>query len=308
MVCDACQQANSHQLPYPKLSSVSNFPLDLIFFDVWGPAPDSFGRNKYYVSFIDYHSKFVWIYLLRYKSQVFEKFHEFQQLVERRFDRKIVSIQTDWGGEYEKLNSFFRKVGISHLVSCPHAHQQNGVVECKYRHIVEVGLSLLAHSSMPLKYWDEAFLAVTYLIKRTPAKNLQFSTPLEVLFKEKPDYSMLRVFGCACWPNLRPYNAHKLAFRSKRCAFLGYNNMHKGFKYLDISTGRIYISRDVVFDEQIFPFADLHANVGARLRSKIELLSSTLFDSSMIYGSTTISSTDMPNGSVNPIPNPTQNP
>jgi hypothetical protein len=51
------------------------------------------------VSFIDDHSKFVWIYLLHHKSEVFEKFHEFQQLVERRFDRKIVVMQTDWGGE-----------------------------------------------------------------------------------------------------------------------------------------------------------------------------------------------------------------
>jgi hypothetical protein len=74
---------------------VSQFPLDLIFSDVWGPAPDSVGRNKYYVSFIDDHSKFVWIYLLRHKSEVFQKFHEFQQLVERRFDRKIIAIQTD---------------------------------------------------------------------------------------------------------------------------------------------------------------------------------------------------------------------
>jgi hypothetical protein len=98
-VCDACQQAKSHQLPYPKSSSVSQFPLDFIFSDVWGAALDSFGRNKYYVSFIDDHSKFVWIYLLHHKSEVFEQFYEFQQLVERRFDRKIVAMQTDWGGE-----------------------------------------------------------------------------------------------------------------------------------------------------------------------------------------------------------------
>jgi hypothetical protein len=109
-VCDACQQAKSHQLPYSKSSSVSQSPLDLIFSDVWGLAPDSVGRNKYYVSFIDDHSKYVWIYLLRYKSEVFEKFHEFQQLVERKFDRKIVAMQTDWGGEYEKLNSFFARL------------------------------------------------------------------------------------------------------------------------------------------------------------------------------------------------------
>jgi histone deacetylase 1/2 len=210
MVCDACQQAKSHQLPYPKSSSISHSPLDLIFSDVWALAPDSVGRNKYYVSFIDDHSKFVWLYTLRYKSEVFEKFHEFQKLVERRFNKKIVAVQTHWGGEYEKLNLFFRKVGITHLVSCPHAHQQNGAAERKHCHIVEVGLSLLAHSSMPLKYWDQAFLAVVYLIIRTPAKILRHSSPLETLFHEKPDYSMFRVFGCACWPNLGPYNARNL--------------------------------------------------------------------------------------------------
>jgi histone deacetylase 1/2 len=193
-VCDACQQAKSHQLPYPKSSSISKFSLDLIFSDVWGPAPDSIGRNKYYVSFIDDHSKFVWIYLLRYKSEVFAKFTVFKQLVERRFNRKFVSIQTDWGGEYERLNSFFKNVGISHLVSYPHAHQQNGAANRKHRHIVEVGLSLLAHASMPLKFWEEAFLAATYLINRTPSKLLQYSTPLATLFDEQPDYSSLRVF------------------------------------------------------------------------------------------------------------------
>jgi hypothetical protein len=40
--------------------------------------------------------------------------------------------------------------------------------------------------------------------------------------------------------------------------------MHKGFKCLDISTGRIYISRDAIFDESIFPFASLHSTTGAR--------------------------------------------
>jgi hypothetical protein len=78
---------------------------------------------------------------------------------------------------------------------------------------------------------------------------------MELLFHETPDYTFLRVFGCACWPNLRPYNNHKLAFRSTQCVFLGYSSMHKGYKCLDRSTGRIYISRDVVFDEHFFPFA-----------------------------------------------------
>jgi hypothetical protein len=271
-VCDACQKAKSHQLPYAKSSSFSSHPLELIYSDVWGHAPKSVGGKKYYVSFIDDYNKFTWIYLLKFKSEVFEKFHEFQKLVERLFDRKILTIQTDWGGEYQKLHSFFEKVGITHHVSCPHAHQQNGAAERKHRHIVEVGLALLAHASMPLKFWDEAFLAATYLINRTPSKVIDYMTPLERLFNQTPDYSSLRIFGCACYPNLRPYNRHKLEFRSKQCVFLGYSNMHKGFKCLEISSSRVYVSRDVVFDETEFPFSKLHSNAGARLREEMSLL------------------------------------
>jgi hypothetical protein len=68
------------------------------------------------------------------------------------FDKKNPAVQTDWGGEYQKLNTFFHQVGISHHVSCPYAHQQNGSAKQKHCHIVEVGLSLLAHASMPLNY------------------------------------------------------------------------------------------------------------------------------------------------------------
>jgi hypothetical protein len=278
-VCGPCQQAKSHQLPYPKSSSVSNHPLELIFSDVWGPAPESVGRYKYYVSFVDNYSKFTWIYLLKHKFEVLQKFHDFQSLIERLFDRKIISVQNDWGGEYEKLNSFFTNIGISHHVSCPHAHQQNGSVEIKYRHIVEVGLSLLDGASMPLKFWDEAFLAATFLINRIPSKVIHYQTPLEWLYHVKPNYSSLWIFGCACWPNLRPYNKRKLEFCSKECVFLGYSNMHKGFKCLDASSGRIYISRDVVFDENVFSFSKLHPNVGSRLHSKILLLPPSLISS-----------------------------
>jgi histone deacetylase 1/2 len=187
---------------------VSQAPLDLIFSDVWGPAPTSVGRHTYYVSFIDDYSKYNWIYLIKKKSDVFHVFRDFQNFVERKFNRKIISVQSDWGGEYEKLNSFFRRVGISHHVSCLHEHQQNGSAESKHRHIVEVGLALLANVAMPLKFWDEAFLTATYLINLLPSKVIDFDTPFQRLFKETPDYSALRMFGCACWPNLRPYNAH----------------------------------------------------------------------------------------------------
>jgi histone deacetylase 1/2 len=88
-----------------------------------------------------------------------------------------------------------------------------------------------------------------------PSKIIDNTSPAERLLDIKPDYKSLCVFGCACWPNLRPYNTRKLAYRSKQCVFLRYSLRHKGVKCLEISTGRVYISRDVVFDENVFPFA-----------------------------------------------------
>jgi hypothetical protein len=96
-ICGACQQAKSHQLPFPRSTSVSKAPLELMFSDVWGPASSSFGIHSYYVSFIDDFSKFTWICLLKHKSEVFEKFCSFQAHVERLFICKILVMQTDWG-------------------------------------------------------------------------------------------------------------------------------------------------------------------------------------------------------------------
>jgi hypothetical protein len=54
--------------------------------------------------------------------------------------------------------------------------------------------------------------------------------------------------------------------------FIGYNNLHTGYKCLDNFMGHLYISSDIVFDETVFPFVALHSNAGARLRAKIKLL------------------------------------
>jgi hypothetical protein len=95
-VCDACVCAKAHQLPYPVSLSHSSAPLELIYSDVWGSTIDSFGRKRYYVSFIDDYGKFTWIYLLHHKSEVSKYFLEIQKLVEHMLDRKIIIIQSDW--------------------------------------------------------------------------------------------------------------------------------------------------------------------------------------------------------------------
>jgi hypothetical protein len=84
----------------------------------------------------------------------------------------------------------------------------------------------------------------------------------------------------------------------KQCTFLGYSTHHKGYKCLDISTGRVYISRDVVFDETVFPFFTLHPNAGTHLCSEISLLPPSLIDPALIQDST-VDVTNLPK-STNP--------
>jgi histone deacetylase 1/2 len=62
----------------------------------------------------------------------------------------------------------------------------------------------------------------------------------------------MRVFCCAYWPKLQPYNHHKIDFSLKTCFFIGYSLSHQGYKYLDLSIEKIYVSRHVIFNESFF--------------------------------------------------------
>lgn len=130
------------------------------------------------------------------------------------------------------------------------------MVERKHRQIVDMVLTLLAQASLPLPYWDYAFTTAVYLINRLPTSAIQFAVPYAKLFGVKPDYNFLRTFGCACFPLLRPYNNHKFQYRSLECIFLGYSTCHKGYNYKCLSSeGRLYISKDVLFNEYRFPYS-----------------------------------------------------
>ena len=105
------------------------------------------------------------------------------------------------------------------------------------------------------QFWDYVFTTVVYLINRLPTASLNFDILFVSLFNKDPDFQFLKTFGCACFPLLRPYHAHKLDFRSQECLFLGYSSSHKGYRCL--SPGKIYISKDVFFNELRFPYFDL---------------------------------------------------
>ena len=59
-----------------------------------------------------------------------------------------------------------------------------------------------------------------------------------------------RVFGSLCYTHVPSKVRHKMDARSIQCVFLGYPDERKGYNCYDPSTRRVYISRDVVFDEK----------------------------------------------------------
>jgi transposase InsO family protein len=94
------------------------------------------------------------MYTLFHKSEVFQCFVKFKLLVEKQLSCVIKQCQTDNGGEYvsNQFKKFMSQNGILHRLTCPHTSQQNGIAKRKHRHIMEIGLTLLAQFGLPSKF------------------------------------------------------------------------------------------------------------------------------------------------------------
>ncbi|KAJ0478268.1 putative RNA-directed DNA polymerase [Helianthus annuus] len=122
------------------------------------------------------------------------------------------------------------------------------------RRLNDIIRALLFHAHIPPTFWVEALHTSIYLHNILPTNKLRFFTPTFALFRRHPSYDHLRVFGCACYKNQSATLPHKLHPRSTRCIFLGYPNEYRGYRCLDPLTGKVHLSRHIIFDEVVFPF------------------------------------------------------
>ena len=78
------------------------------------------------------------IYLLKTKGEAFDKFKNFQALVENQQNKKIKRIRSDNRGEFtsKKFKQHLQDCGIQHKTTVPYTPQQNGVSERSNRTIV----------------------------------------------------------------------------------------------------------------------------------------------------------------------------
>jgi transposase InsO family protein len=162
-----------------------------------------------------------------------------------------------------EFQSYLKHMGISHQTSCVGTPQQNGISERKNRHLLEVTRALLFSGNLPKNYWADAVLTGCYLINRLPSRVLDFKSPLEVLYNRKIDISHLKIVGCVCY--VHSQDGGKLEPRLRKCVFLGYSSKKKGYICLDPNTKKIYISRDVEFDENHKYFSDEVKHQGEHL-------------------------------------------
>ncbi|XP_019101934.1 PREDICTED: uncharacterized protein LOC104699200 [Camelina sativa] len=163
--------------------------------------------------------------------------------------------ESDNGTKFISLASEFQRMGIIHQTSCVGTPQQNGRVERKHRHILNVAWALLFQSSLSAKFWGESVLTADYLINRTPSRLLKGKTPYELIYNKTPAYENLRVFGCLAFAHKQRRGGDKFKARSRKCIFLGYPFEKKGWNIFDLETEELFVSRDVVFVENAFPMS-----------------------------------------------------
>ena len=100
-VCRGCVLSKYAKAAYSRSNNRAKSELRLIHSDICGPMPTiALGGGKYFVTFIDDHSRKTWIYFLKTKDEVFDWFREFKALVENPTGKKIKVLRSDNGGEY----------------------------------------------------------------------------------------------------------------------------------------------------------------------------------------------------------------
>lgn len=97
----------------------------------------------------------VWTYLLNEKREVAQILKNFCTMVERQFKTRVQTVRNDNGTEFMCLKSYFATEGILHQTSCVGTPQQNGRVERKHRHILNVAHALRFQAYLPIQFWGE---------------------------------------------------------------------------------------------------------------------------------------------------------
>ncbi|WVZ00881.1 hypothetical protein V8G54_026950 [Vigna mungo] len=251
-LCEDCLAGKQRRVSFRRSESGrrKDHILDLVYSDVCSTSEKSLGGAQYFVTFIDDHSRKLWVYPLKRKDEVLRIFKEFHASVERETGRKLKCLRSDNGGEYRgPFEHYCKTHGIKHEKVPSKTPQMNGVAERFNITIAEKVRSMLSHVKLPKSFWGEAVVTAADLINLSPSRPLNGKIPEEVWSGKKASYRNLRVFGCKASVHIPKDERAKLDAKAKDCMYLGSPRDEFGFRLWDPANRKIIRSRDVVFFE-----------------------------------------------------------
>lgn len=151
---------------------------------------------------------------------------------------------------------FFAKKGIIHQTSCVDTTQENGRAEHKHRHLLNVACALRFQTRLPNFFWGECVMAAAHCINLTPTMGLHGKSLYKCLYGVPPVYDRIRVFECLCYATNWPRIKDKFDSKSRHCIFFGDPFGKKGWCFYDLKTRELFVSRDVQFFEDVYPYFD----------------------------------------------------
>ena len=134
-------------------------------------------EKKWFVTFIDDHTRLCWVFLISEKSEVAHILQNFYNMIKPQVQTKLCILHSDNGVEYmnEIFGSYLKEKGITHQSTCVNTPQQNSIAERKNRHLMEVARALMFSMNMPKYLWGESVLTAAYLINRMPSIVLNYN-------------------------------------------------------------------------------------------------------------------------------------
>jgi transposase InsO family protein len=252
-MCDGCALGKQHRAPFPRTSSYrAERGFELVHTDLCGPiTPATIGGNSYFLLVVDDFSRYMWLEVLKAKSDAFRRFTKIKAAAEAVGRCKLRGFRSDRGGEFNsgEFKQFCDETGIVHYTTAPYSPQQNGVVERRNQTVVEMARCLLKSMKVPPEFWGEAVRTAVYLLNRAPTRSLNGVTPYELWHGRKPNVQHLRVFGCVAHVKKIGPGVNKLADRSSKMIFIGYEEGSKCYRVYDPISKKLQVSRDIMFEE-----------------------------------------------------------
>ena len=238
--------------PFAKSCERASKLLELINSDVCGPMSTvARGGFQYFVTFTDDLSRYGYVYLIRHKSETFEKLKEFQNEVENQLGKKIKLLRSDRGGEYmsQEFDDHLKNRGIVQQLTPPGTPQRNGVSERRNRTLLDMVRSMMSQSDLPLSFWGYALETAAFTLNRVPSKSID-KTPYEIWTAKSHSLSFLKIWGCEAY--VKRLQSDKLTPKSDKCIFMGYPRETLGYYFYNREEGKVFVARHGVFLEKEF--------------------------------------------------------